>query len=333
MAHNLLNPQIIARAALSALRNRTVLGGLVWRDAETEFGGGSGHTVTIRRPPTFVAKDFDRAQGIQPQDINEHGIPVVLDKFKDVSVVLGSEELALDLRDFQTQVVTPALQAIADAMEKALVATLDGLTKTLTWDPADPLKTLTLARMFLQRQGAPLAGRSLVLSPEAAKLLLDTETIRRADASGNGGEALREAYIGRLSGFDLYESATIPEDGTHKTAAYAFHREAASLVSRAPANPAGGTEVSGQSFEGFAIRATRGYSMEKKTDIASFDTLFGVQLLDHKAKPTDPKLELGLKISAPAGAGLMADEAADPSAPDSGVESAGARRAPARTKK
>ncbi|QXJ19614.1 hypothetical protein AGRA3207_000176 [Actinomadura graeca] len=301
MAHKLYNLPVLSRAALSALRNRTMLAALVWRDAESDFGGTSGHTVTIRRPPTFVAKDFNRATGIQPQDINEFGIPVVLDKFKDVSVVLGSEEILLDLRDFQSQVVTPAIQAIADAMETALVATLDTLPDALTWDAADPLKTITTARMKLNRLGAPMAGRSLVLSPEAAKLILDTDTIRRADANSSGGQALREAYITRLSGFDIYESTSVPEDATHKTAAYAFHREAVSLVSRAPAPPAGGTESSSQSFEGFAIRATRGYSIEKKTDIASWDTLYGAQLLDHRTAEGGKPVRLGLRIGAAAG--------------------------------
>ncbi|WP_242883982.1 P22 phage major capsid protein family protein [Actinomadura litoris] len=306
MAHKLYNLPVLSKAALSSLRNRTLLAGLVWRDAESDFGGTSGHTVTIRRPPSFVAKDFDRATGIQPQDIKEFGIPVVLDKFKDVSVVLGSEELLLDLRDFNEQVITPALQAIADAMEAALVATLDTLPATLTWDTTDPLKTLTKARMILQRLGAPMAGRSLVLSPEAATLLLDTDTIRRADANPGGPQALREGYIGRLSGFDLFEHTSVPEDTGHKAAGYAFHREALSLVSRAPAPPAGGTESSSQSFEGFAIRSTRGYSLEKKTDIASFDTLFGAKLLDHRKNEGDPAIRLGLRISMPGTSGFAA---------------------------
>ncbi|MFC0041012.1 P22 phage major capsid protein family protein [Actinomadura rayongensis] len=306
MAHDFYDLPVLSKAALSALRNRTMLAGLVWRDAESDFGGASGHTVTIRRPPSFVAKDFDRARGIEPQDIKEFGVPVVLDHFKDVSVVLGSEELLLDLRDFQAQVVTPALQAIADAMETALVGVLDTLPAGLTWD-ADPLKTITEARMRLNRLGAPMAGRSLVLSPEAAKDILDTDTIRRADANASGGQALREAYIGRLSGFDIYESPSVPEDGTHKRAAYAFHREAVSLVSRAPAPPAGGTESSSTSFEGFAVRATRGYSIEKKTDIASWDTLFGVQLMDHRATEAGTPVRLGLRIGAAGGAGFAAE--------------------------
>ena len=306
MAHQLYNVPVLSKAALSSLRNRTMLAGLVWRDAEGDFGGTSGHTVTIRRPPSFVAKDFDRAKGIEPQDIKEFGIPVVLDKFKDVSVVLGSEEILLDLRDFTQQVATPALQAIADAMEAALVATLDTPTPSLTWDTTDPLKTLTRARMILQRLGAPMANRSLVLSPEAATLLLDTDTIRRADANQGGPQALREGYIGRLSGFDIYESTSVPEDGTHKSAGYAFHREAVSLVSRAPAPPAGGTESSSQSYEGFAIRTTRGYSIEKKTDICSWDTLFGTQLLDHRKSEGGTPVHLGLRISLPGTSGFAA---------------------------
>ncbi|GAA4908076.1 P22 phage major capsid protein family protein [Streptomonospora salina] len=295
MAHQFLNPEVVARAALSALRNRTILGSLVYRDAEREFGGGSGDTITIRRPPSFVAKEFVRANGVELQDIRESGVKLTLDKFLDVSVSLTAEELTLDLRDMTTQVITPAMTAIADGVEERVAATLNGLPAGPTWDTADPVSTISAARMRLNKLKAPLTRRALVCSPEAAKLLLDTDIVRRADASGNGGQTLREASLGRLMGFDIYECNALPEPST----AFAFHPEACSLAVRAPALPVGEVDGSSQAFEGFAVRATRGYDITKKTNLLSFDTLIGSALINHSGDTANP-LHLGMKLALPA---------------------------------
>lgn len=42
---------------------------------------------------------------------------VKLDRWRDFSVDVTSKELTLDIRDFSVQVVTPAMQAIAQAVD------------------------------------------------------------------------------------------------------------------------------------------------------------------------------------------------------------------------
>ncbi|WP_159944802.1 MULTISPECIES: P22 phage major capsid protein family protein [unclassified Nocardiopsis] len=293
MAHSFLNPEVIARASLSALRNRTIMSGLVWRNAETEYGGGTGDTLTIRRPPTFTPKLFDRSRGIEPQDITEYGIKISLDDIYDISVVLTDEEVLLDLRSMSEQVITPSMTGIADAMDQLVISTLDGLPTELSWDDNDVLLTFSEARMRMNRMGVPQAGRTMVLSPESAKRLLDNDIIRRADASGNGGQALREAFIGRIMGFDVYEYSKVP--GTD--VGYAFHREVMALASRSLSNPTAGASASGQSFEGWAIRVIEGYELRTKQRIVSFDTLVGTDLINHASNPDADTLHLGLRIT------------------------------------
>lgn len=293
MAHTFLNPEVIARASLSALRNRTIMSGLVWRNAETEYGGGTGDTLTIRRPPTFTPRLFNRAEGIQPQDITEYGIKISLDDIYDISVVITDEEMLLDLRSLSEQVITPSMTGIADAMDQLVISAMDGLPAGPTWDDTDVLNTFTEARMRMNRLGVPESGRVMMLSPESAKRLLNHEIIRRADASGNGGQALREAYIGRIMGFDTYEYSKVPRVDV----GYAFHREAVALASRALSNPSTGVSASGQSFEGWAIRTIQGYELRTKQRIVSFDTLIGTDLINHAANPDTDTLYLGLVIT------------------------------------
>ena len=59
MANALLTPDIIAREALMILQNNTVMGGLVYRDYEGEFGPSRvGDTISIRKPAAFTAKEL-----------------------------------------------------------------------------------------------------------------------------------------------------------------------------------------------------------------------------------------------------------------------------------
>lgn len=71
MGNTLLTPSIIAREALMVLRNNAVMAKLVHRDYSNEFVTGVGDTITVRKPATFVAKEFTSA--IEIQEATETG--------------------------------------------------------------------------------------------------------------------------------------------------------------------------------------------------------------------------------------------------------------------
>ena len=112
MPNTILTPNVIANEALMVLKNNLVMANLVHRDYENEFVK-VGDTVTARRPSKFVAKNFTGA--VDPQDLNEGGVPVKMDRLRDVTVQITSKEMSLDLRDFSAQVIEPAMTAIASA--------------------------------------------------------------------------------------------------------------------------------------------------------------------------------------------------------------------------
>ena len=77
MGNTLLTPSIIAREALMVLRNNAVMAKLVHRDYSNEFVTGVGDTITVRKPATFVAKEFTSA--IEIQEATETGVPIKMD--------------------------------------------------------------------------------------------------------------------------------------------------------------------------------------------------------------------------------------------------------------
>lgn len=74
MANTFLTPDIIAREALMQLRNNAVMAQLVHRDYSSEFAGAVGDTISIKKPASFVAKEFGTE--IELQDATEGSIDV-----------------------------------------------------------------------------------------------------------------------------------------------------------------------------------------------------------------------------------------------------------------
>jgi len=121
MGNTILTPSIIAKEALMQLRNNTVMASLVHRDYSQEFVAGVGNTVTIRKPATFEAQEFNRSTGIQIQDATEGSESVVLDKLLDVSFEVTSEQLTMGIKDFSEQLLIPAMQGFANKIDQYLL--------------------------------------------------------------------------------------------------------------------------------------------------------------------------------------------------------------------
>lgn len=130
MSNTILTPTIIAKEALLQLKNNTVMSNLVHRDYANEFVAGVGNTVTIRKPATFEAKEFNRTTGIEIQDATEGSESVVLDKLLDVSFEVTAEQLSLDIADFSTQLLQPAMQSFAQKIDTYLLGLYDDVANT-----------------------------------------------------------------------------------------------------------------------------------------------------------------------------------------------------------
>ncbi|SDL24502.1 P22 phage major capsid protein family protein [Natronincola ferrireducens] len=206
MGNTILTPSIIAKEALMQLRNNTVMASLVHRDYSQEFVAGVGNTVTIRKPATFEAQEFDRNTGIQIQDATEGSDTVVMDKLLDVSFEVTSEQLTMDIKDFSEQLLVPAMQGFANKIDLYLlglyndVPNASGIAGTTPGEVSD----ITGARKILNDNKVPFANRNLVIDTTAEDKLLQLPTFHEADKVGDNGTAMREASLGRKFGFNIF---------------------------------------------------------------------------------------------------------------------------------
>ena len=280
MPNNILTPDIIAREALMVLRNNAVMANLVHRDYSGDFVGAVGDTITVRKPATFVANEYNGS--INVQDATETGVEVKMDKHLDVSFAVTSKQMSMDIADFSKQLLVPAMQAFADKVDKYLIALEAEATSRHPHTsgaiaPADVIA----ARKFLTENAAPLADRRFVVGATAEADLLGNELFVSAEKVGDAGTALREASMGRKFGFDCYVDQNIAKTGDY-VPSIAFHKNAMALVTRPLALPQGAAKAAIMNYDGFGLRVVYGYDMNTKTDTISIDMLCGVKLLDDK---------------------------------------------------
>lgn len=288
MANTFLTPSVIARAALATLYENTLMASLVYRDYEADFAGRVGDTITIRKPPTFVAQEYVRADGITVQDATETGIPMTLNHFADVSFAVTSEEMTLEIADFSDYLLAPAMEAIAQKIDRDLLTLRDDITLEVGQTAGELWgnpRALIAAGRVLNQQKVPMSQRYAVAGPVTSAEWLKDDLLNRADARGDT-VGLREASIGaRLFGFDAYmtNNITVPAQTSGNSTTevgVAFHRTAFALAFRPLALPRGAQNAAIANYKGFGLRVTYDYDMDLKSDVVSVDCLYGVKTID-----------------------------------------------------
>jgi hypothetical protein len=279
MPNTILTPDIIAREALMVLRNNAVMANLVHRNYSSDFVAAVGDTITIRKPATFVANEYDGSK-ITVQDATETGVEVKMDKHLDVSFAVTSKQMTMDIADFSAQLLVPAMQAFADKIDKYLIGLeAEATSRHPHADGAIAPADMIAARKFLTQNAAPLADRRFIVGATAEADLLSNELFVSAEKVGDSGTALREASMGRKFGFDCYVDQNIAKTGNY-VPSIAFHKNAMALVTRPLALPQGAAKAAIMNYDGFGLRVVYGYDMNTKTDTISIDMLCGVKLLD-----------------------------------------------------
>ncbi|MFJ3393959.1 P22 phage major capsid protein family protein [Leifsonia aquatica] len=293
MANEILTPSKIAQAALATLYEVTIGAQLVHRDYDTEFVAKVGDTITVRKPAVFEAKEYDPATGIEIQDAKENGVPVTLNHFADTSFAVTAKDLTLKLENFREQLLDPAMESIAQKIDRDLFKEFRaGITQSVgvkagrEWNKPEALID---AGTILNVNSVPTTDRHAVVGPQTNGEWLDAPILKQANTSGST-EALREAYVGRrLFGFDPYWSQHIEQPATNPAVGQpttevgvAFHRTAVALVTRQLELPMGATNAAIASYKGFGVRVVIGYDQKFKKDVVSIDTLYGIKVLDAK---------------------------------------------------
>lgn len=270
MANTLLTPTLISGQALGFWQNASMLPQLFNRSYETEFGGGRGDTVTIRKQASLTASLYNRTNGVVVQDVVESSITVTVNDLYDVSVEVTQEQWDFDVADFGWQIGEPAGRALARQAETLMAAKLDSHSSPLTVPQVDVIEGFIEGRKVLNDNEVPMDNRFILVSSDVAAMLLMSPTFLKANEAGDNG-ALREARIGRFLGMDVYENVVLAANQ-----AYICYKDALTFVSIVPTIPQGAANGSSGSYDGLGLRTVFGYDQNKKQDLISFDSYYEV---------------------------------------------------------
>jgi hypothetical protein len=221
MPNTLLTPSVIAREALATLYAQTVMLPLVHRDFSPEFAQ-VGDTVTVRKPATFTANEFTST--ISVQDATESSVAVQLNKHVDVSFAVTAKDLTLNISDFSAQLMAPAMEAIAQRVDRYLLGLYVDTYKTVgtAGSTPDGVDDITGVGREFDLAFVPLADRNLVVDAYAKDKFLQVPAFFEADKVGDDGSALRNASLGRKFGSNVilgqnvaaHSNGTVAHTGT-----------------------------------------------------------------------------------------------------------------------
>ncbi|MFQ5716627.1 MAG: P22 phage major capsid protein family protein [Nitrospinales bacterium] len=275
-----MDPEFWAMESLIALENNLVMANLVHRDFEN-IVAQKGDIINTRQPQSFVANDMGAT--VTVQDLAPTNVQISLNKWKEVTFVLGDKEQAFSVKNLVEEYVQPAMYALANQIDMDLCGLYTDLATSVGVAGTDITANLVVdGRKALNAQKAPVDRRFLVLSSKDEAALLKDDKFVTAEKVGDDGTALREASLGRRYGLDIFMDQNIVSAGAAPVTTYnlAFHRNAFGLVMRPLNRNLPGSQVAVVDYKGLGLRSAVWYEGKEKALYVSIDALYGLKTLN-----------------------------------------------------
>lgn len=124
--------------------------------------------------------------------------------------------VTLDIKDFSEQVVTPAISAIAQAVDQDLLAVgIEKAAKTATVSAKPALTDIAGVGKALDMSKAPIQNRRLILPAEIKYKYNTLDNFAKQCYAGDS-QALRDAEVGRVYTCDTFSSENCPHSAAEK---------------------------------------------------------------------------------------------------------------------
>src|SRR5258706_7284798 len=220
MATNtILNPSIIAKAAVRILDNELVMANRVYRGYEDEYakkvnGYDIGDTITIRKPNQFTVRSGIVANPTTGQDTVEGKLTMTANNVRGVDFAFTSTQLTLNISELADRVIKPAMVQLANAIDTTIMAEFFrvhnwvGQPATGADAPISSFAQFARGAERLDQGAVPSDDRSAVLSPESNWALAGSQTALFLQSVGQ--PAYRTGEIGTIGGIAPYMSQNVP---------------------------------------------------------------------------------------------------------------------------
>lgn len=212
MANSILTPTMITREALRVLHQKCNFIGNVNRQYDDKFaqtGAKVGTSINVRMPSKYTVRT---GASLSAQDHVERSTALTVSSQWGVDVSFTSVELTMNLDDFSSRIIEPAMAQLAAKIEGACLSDAYKLVNNYTNASTDGLITFKRFQQGganITKQLGPVSNRAAILSPDSVVnfsdavkgLFQDSESIKKI---------YREGMMGRTGGFDVYENTLTP---------------------------------------------------------------------------------------------------------------------------
>ena len=206
--HTLLTPDIIAKEALMLLKNNLVMGNLVHRAYESEFSGGQGSSIRVRKPVKFkVSTGRTRVTST----ITEQYITLTVATQKHVSWAFSSVDLTLTIEQYKERYLNNAVAALANEVDADILDLYKDVFNSVNESSGfiDPESFIVLGKagQKLDEEAAPQEQRAIVLNPGANWSLANA--MKNMYVQKVSAPALTKGYLTTIGGFQIHMDQNI----------------------------------------------------------------------------------------------------------------------------
>lgn len=231
---------------LETLTQRSVLASTITNTKDVAKGGSLGQTIDVyvdvlagvtSKTYTSAQKNAQEDYDFDNLDLTTVGVALTNQLYVALKVDgWDTLEITLDnLGDYVNFADSLASKLVAN-IEAAIGTALSAVTNsaktfeavTNSEKGAAVIEQLTRDKLALDAKGVSRSNRTVVVGDDIAVCLINNKDVLNIDKSGRP-EALAEAIIGRIAGFDVISS---PEIATNSYVAY--HKSAFVIASREP---------------------------------------------------------------------------------------------------
>lgn len=235
MAVDGFRPEIWSAEILTALRNSLVYGGpqVVNRDYEGEISA-HGDTVNITSIGEVATRAYTEHTSITWDELSDTQLQLLIDQKRYFAFKVDDVERKQALGGFVEEASASAAYGLRDnadgVIAAAMYAAVNGGANDLGAKTADISDNSAYSifvdlRTTLNRDNVPEDGRWVVIPPELTGALLKDSRFIDASQSGSS-EPLRNGRVGRIAGFDVFESNQTPDPTASTFAVIAGHKMA-----------------------------------------------------------------------------------------------------------
>lgn len=215
MANTLLTPSVITKEALMILHQKLNFVGNIHRGYDSRYaqsGAKIGNDLKIRLPNEFTVRT---GRTLNVQDVPEESVTMTVDTQKGIDFEFDSEELTMHIDDFNARYIEPAMSRLAAAIEWDVLSNVykdvynfyDGV------DAANTFANVQQAGKLLTDNLAPLSQRYYLMNTTSTRdVIADTKGLFQDSTQIK--TQYKEGTLGRIGGFEMFESTLVPSHTT-----------------------------------------------------------------------------------------------------------------------